>query len=65
MTKHLEPTWMTPASPFWTFLNTHPAWTDNSEWVGDWEPGCEDVHLDGTFTAAQLRTIADYMENNS
>jgi hypothetical protein len=58
-------TWMTDASPFWIFLSKHPAWPDNIDWVGDWDPSCSDVMLDGNFTAAQLRALADYMENNS
>lgn len=32
-------------------------------WYLDWAPGADTATLDGDFTAAQLRAIADHMDN--
>lgn len=37
----------------------------NLGWYLDWHWRSQDATLDGTFTAAELRAIADYMEANS
>lgn len=34
----------------------------NSGWYLHWKPGDAEATLDGTFTAEELRAIADYME---
>jgi hypothetical protein len=53
--------------PFNAFIGTHSIFHDQcaSNWIGSWRPGDKDVALDGDFTAAQLRALADYMDNNS
>ena len=52
-----------PAISFAEFIGKHPTLNEAFKYVG-WSPGDREVCLDGYYTAAELRSIAEFIEQH-